>query len=164
MQKQWSVVSGQWLVKTPLQLIAVFAIAFALMGAADEAARFDKLGNNMMCACGCRQILLQCNHVGCQYSDRMRNELIAGLQRGESDDLVIQAFVQKYGQTVLAAPMASGFNWVAWIMPFVALVAGLAIAVVFALKWRSLPQPAATAEGEPIPEAFRQRARKETEL
>ena len=135
-----------------------------LLGAGDEAARFDKLGNKMMCACGCRQILLQCNHVGCQYSDRMRNELISGLERGESDDLVIQAFVQKYGQTVLAAPMASGFNWVAWIMPFVALLAGLAIAVVVALRWRSLPQPAAAAEGPPIPDAFRQRARKETEV
>jgi cytochrome c-type biogenesis protein CcmH/NrfF len=161
---QCPVPSGQWSAKKTMQVCAVFALTLLMLGAGDEAARFDKLGNNMMCACGCRQILLQCNHVGCQYSDRMRNELISGLQRGESDDLVVQAFVQKYGQTVLAAPMASGFNWVAWIMPFVALIAGLAIAVVVALKWRSLPQPAATSEGPPIPDAFRQRARKETEL
>ena len=50
-----------------------------------------------MCACGCRQILLECNHVGCSYSDRMRDELSTALTRGDSDDLVLQAFVQKYG-------------------------------------------------------------------
>ena len=160
---QWLAASGQWSVKKILQLCAVLALTIILLGAGDEAARFNNLGHKMMCACGCRQILLQCNHVGCQYSDRMRNELSAGLARGECDDLVIQAFVQKYGQTVLAATMASGFNWIAWIMPFVALITGLAIAIVVALKWRALPQPAA-AEGPPIPDAFRQRARKETEL
>ena len=87
------------------------------MGAGDDP-RFDKLGHKMMCACGCRQILLECNHVGCSYSDRMRDELQTALTRGDSDDLVLQAFVQKYGPTVLAAPPATGFNLVAWVMPF----------------------------------------------
>ena len=77
-----------------------------------------------MCVCGCSQILLECNHVGCTYSDRMRGELMAGLDRGENDDLTLQDFVQKYGPTVLAAPTATGFNRVAWIMPFLALALG----------------------------------------
>ena len=75
-----------------------------------------------MCMCGCNQVLLECNHVGCTYSDRMRNELTAGLQRGDSDSLVLQSFVQKYGNTVLAAPTTTGFNVVAWIMPFAVFV------------------------------------------
>ncbi len=33
--------------------------------------------------------------------------------------------MQKYGPTVLAAPTTTGFNRVAWIMPFLALVLGL---------------------------------------
>ena len=99
---------------------------FALLGAGDEGARFNSLGHRLMCVCGCSQILLECNHVGCTYSDRMRGELMAGLDRGENDDLTLQDFVQKYGPTVLAAPTATGFNRVAWIMPFLALVLGLA--------------------------------------
>jgi cytochrome c-type biogenesis protein CcmH/NrfF len=145
------------------QACAVVALTLLLLGAGDDA-RFNNLGHKMMCACGCRQILLQCNHVGCTYSDRMRNELSAGLERGESDDLVLQAFIQKYGQTVLAAPIASGFNWVAWITPFAAFIAGIAIAILVALKWRALPQPAVPPGGAAALEAFRQRARKETEL
>jgi len=34
----------------------------------------------------------------------MRNELMSDVTRGDSDSLVQQAFVQKYGPTVLAAP------------------------------------------------------------
>ena len=58
-----------------------------------------------MCICGCGQILLECNHVGCPDSDGMRNELMTAVSRGDSDSLVEQAFVQKYGPTVLAAPL-----------------------------------------------------------
>jgi cytochrome c-type biogenesis protein CcmH/NrfF len=141
---------------------AILALTLALTGAGEDA-RFNEIGHKMMCACGCRQILLQCNHVGCQYSDRMRNELSAGLARGDSDDLVIQAFIQKYGQTVLAAPTATGFNWIAWIMPPLVFLAGIAAAIVVMLKWRSLPRTnPAVAGGEPVLDQFRQQARKET--
>jgi cytochrome c-type biogenesis protein CcmH/NrfF len=160
-ETHWSVVSGQWLVKKSLSLMAIFALMVTLTGAGEDA-RFDQLGHKMMCACGCRQILLQCNHVGCQYSDRMRGELSAGLGRGDSDDLVLQAFVQKYGQTVLAAPTTTGFNRVAWIMPFVVFLAGIAAAVLVILKWKSLTQAPATAGAEPALDSFRQQARKET--
>ncbi len=71
-----------------------------------------------MCTCGCGQILLECNHVGCQSSEKMRNELLAALDKGDNDDLILQGFVQEYGPTVIAAPTATGFNRIAWIMPF----------------------------------------------
>src|SRR5574341_956062 len=97
------------LLRRSAQVLLVCVATVLLMGAGDDA-RFDKLGHNLMCACGCRQVLLECNHVGCSYSDRMRDELSTALTRGDSDDLVLQAFVQKYGPTVLAAPPAAGFN------------------------------------------------------
>ena len=61
----------------------------------------------------------------------MRNELTAGLERGDSDSLVLQSFVQKYGNTVLAAPTTTGFNRVAWIMPFAVFAAALALTIWF---------------------------------
>ncbi len=96
-----------------------------LMGAGDQAARFNDLGHRMMCVCGCNQILLECNHVGCTYSDRMRAELVAAVDRGDNDDLTLQSFVQKYGPPVLAAPTKTGFDRVAWVAPYLALVLGL---------------------------------------
>ena len=152
----------QWPAKRIAQACSVAVLIILLMGAGDDA-RFDRLGHKMICACGCRQILLECNHVGCQYSDRMRGELSTWLARGDSDDLVLQAFMQKYGQTVLAAPTTSGFNRVAWITPFAVFLAGIALAVFVVLRWRSLPQAAAAGSaGVQTLESYRQQARKET--
>jgi cytochrome c-type biogenesis protein CcmH len=160
---QWSVLRGQWSVRKILTVAAILLLALPVVGAGEDA-RFDRLGHRMICACGCRQILLECNHVGCRYSDRMRGELSTWLARGDSDDLVLQAFVQKYGQTVLAAPTTSGFNWVAWITPFVVLVAGVALAVLVTLRWKAR-QPAGASAGAGAAaglDHFREQARKET--
>ena len=95
--------------------VLLCAAIFTLLGAGDPASRFNEIGHQMMCICGCNQILLECNHVGCPASDGMRNELQAAVTRGDSDSLVEQAFVQKYGPTVLAAPTAKGFDRAAYI-------------------------------------------------
>src|ERR1039458_4676465 len=98
-----------------IHALVLTAAVFLFMGAGDDSARFKDLGHRMMCTCGCGQVLLECNHVGCQSSDKMRNQLQAALDRGDNDDLILQGFVQEYGPTVIAAPTATGFNRVAWI-------------------------------------------------
>jgi len=67
-------------VSRSLQAAMLCLIVFALLGASDEGARFNNLGHRLMCVCSCNQILLECNHVGCTYSDRMRGELVAALE------------------------------------------------------------------------------------
>lgn len=155
-------------VKHGLQAVALSLGLLVLLGAGDSGARFNELGHRMMCVCGCGQILLECNHVGCRYSDRMREELMAALDRGDSDDLTLQAFVQKYGTTVIAAPTTKGFNRVAWVMPFVALALGLGTVVLVVRAWKNRPVPALAdgikpARGSEL-EQFRAQAQKETEL
>src|SRR5579859_8057057 len=70
-----------------------------LMGAGDSTSRVEKLGHQLMCVCSCGQILMECNHVGCTYSDTMRKELAAGVDGGKSDSEVLAMFVEKYGTT-----------------------------------------------------------------
>lgn len=153
--------------KRAVQVILLTTALLTFMGAGDDNARFNELGHKLMCACGCGQILLECNHVGCTYSDRMRGELAAAIDRGENDDLALQSFVQKYGPTVLAAPPTTGFNRVAWVMPFVALVFGIGLTVLIVRAWRSrpaaLPSGVAQVTG-PEFDAFRKKAREETEV
>lgn len=150
-----------------LHIALLCLTVFAFLGAGDDG-RFSSLGHKLMCVCGCNQILLECNHVGCTYSDRMRGELMAGLDRGENDDLTLQDFVQKYGPTVLAAPTATGFNRVAWIMPFLALVLGLLTTIFIVLAWRKRPALAAPGGVFPVRggelERFRTQARKDTQI
>ena len=149
-------------------LILLTLAVFTLLGAGDEAARVNDLGHRMMCVCGCNQILLECNHVGCAYSDRMRAELIAAVDRGDNDDLTLQGFVQKYGTTVMAAPTKTGFNRVAWIMPYFVLVLGLVMVTLIVRAWRSrplvLPVGAVAAVHGAELEHFRDQARKDTEV
>jgi len=141
---------------------------FGLMGAGDQSARFNDLGHQLMCICGCHEILLECNHVGCPDSDGMRNELMGALMRGDSDSLVEQAFVQKYGPTVLAAPPTSGFSRAAWIAPFVALMLGILAVGAVVRMWKNRPAPAIADGLRPLRgtelERFREQARRETEL
>jgi len=139
---------------------------FAFLGAGDENARFNGLGHRMMCVCGCNQILLECNHVGCNYSDHMREELIAAINHGDNDDLVLQAFIQKYGTTVLAAPTSRGFNRVAWTMPYAVLVLGLGVVTMIVRAWgrKAVALREAAGPTDPAMEAFRDQAQRETEL
>jgi len=153
--------------KRSAHLAVVILTIFLFLGAGDDA-RFNKLGHSMMCICGCKQILLECNHVGCPSSDKMRNELIAALDRGDNNDLILQGFVQNYGATVIAAPTATGFNRVAWIMPFVALALGMAFVVIVVRSWRNKPTPA-LADGIKIRRGdelddYKRKARRETDL
>jgi cytochrome c-type biogenesis protein CcmH/NrfF len=97
----------------------------------------------------------------------MRNELMAGLDRAESDDLILQGFVQNYGPTVIAAPTVTGFNRVAWIMPFAALALGMAFVVLVVRSWKNKPTPA-LADGITISRGgelddYKRKARQETD-
>ena len=153
--------------KRVVQLSLLVLALFTFMGAGDDSGRFNDLGHKLMCACGCGQILLECNHVGCTYSDRMRGELAAAIDRGDSDDLSLQSFVQKYGPTVLAAPPTTGFNRVAWVMPFAALVFGILLTVYIVRAWKSRPAAAPSGVAPvtgPELDVFRQQARRDTDL
>jgi len=152
-----------------LHLIAIlFLTTMVMPGAGDDSTRIERLGHQMMCVCGaCNQYLLECNHVGCAYSSRMREELGANVSSGKSDSSILQFFIEKYGATVLAAPTKTGFDRVAWIIPYVALLVGIAIVVVAA---RVLKRRIASGSmpSTPLPstelDRFRELARKETEI
>ena len=93
---------------------------------------------------------------------------MTAVNRGDSDSLVEQSFVQKYGPTVLAAPTTSGFDRTAWIVPFVALALGLSTVVLVIRAWKNRPAPALAGDLRPVRgaelEQFRDQARKETDL
>jgi cytochrome c-type biogenesis protein CcmH/NrfF len=143
----------------------VIAFAVALLGASGDTARFDELGHHrVICVCGCNQMLLECNHVGCTYSDKMRQELSAAVQNEPNDDAILQSFVREYGTTVLAAPSARGFDRVAWIMPFAVFFGATFGAAIVIRKWKERqPAPAIPANSTAF-DPYREQARRETEL
>jgi len=153
--------------KRLLRMLLLSAALLSVFATGGDQARFNNLGHQMICMCGCNQILLECNHVGCTYSDRMRNQLMAGLTRGDSETQVQQWFVQEYGLTVLAAPVNRGFGRVAWVTPFAVFLGALLVATLVIRNWRRHPLAVGDHQGEPASReltTYRDQARRETEI
>jgi cytochrome c-type biogenesis protein CcmH len=136
---------------------ALVGIATTLVPVHLEAQKTDRakaLGTKLMCMCGCGQILTQCNHLNCPSSGPMLKELDAHVAKGEADDLIIQDFVQEYGEKVLSSPPSTGFNAIAWYIPGGAFVIGLAIVVVLIRLWRGrdVARLASASGAAPLPD------------
>lgn len=151
-----------------IQSGALCVILVAMLGARQSP--YERIGHELMCACGCGQILLECNHVGCPDSARMINELRAQVGTGAPDATILNWFTTKYGATILAAPMRGGFDTIAWIMPIAVFL--FATIGTFFLVWiwkRRVPELASATARAPqssvSPEhaALRERIRRETE-
>ena len=142
---------------------AVCLLAIVMLGA-DSSSRFNRIGHNMICVCGCSQVLLECNHVGCPDSDRMIGELRQQMAGGGSDTSILNWFAAKYGPTVLAAPIRGGFDNVAWIAPVaVFLLATFGTAILIRIWSRRTVNRLQTA-GPPIASNLRDRIRRETQI
>jgi cytochrome c-type biogenesis protein CcmH len=154
--------SWQWVLQVSLcSLLALTLIAFAAHAQSTDRAK--TLGQKLMCVCGCNQILTSCNHVGCQYSHKMLQELDALVARNESDDLILQAFVQEYGPTVLSEPPTKGFNWAAWIVPIVAPLIALFAVWEVVRRWRQRAALAPAGGGAPVSAELLARAQHEAD-
>jgi cytochrome c-type biogenesis protein CcmH len=152
-----------------MRLVAAVALGtLVLVGAGDDSARIEKLGHKVICMCGCNQVLLECNHYGCPYLTPEQQELVAAVDKGDSDSGILDAFVAKYGPTVLAAPTTHGFDQVAWIMPYFVLALGVGGVGLVVRNWHkraaAAPAPVRPSSNLPDLDRFREQARKETEL
>jgi cytochrome c-type biogenesis protein CcmH/NrfF len=153
-------------VKKFLKLLLLPCALVLLMGADNQEARFQNLGGKIMCSCGCAQMLLKCNHVGCPNSDQMIRELRANVVRTKDDEAVLNWFRTKWGVTAVVEPSTHGFELLAWILPAAGLGLGLLLVIVLIRNWKMRPAPAAAADVNLAPdlEALRARARRETEI
>lgn len=114
-------------------------------------ARVQELSGQLLCMCGCTQILNECTHQGtddCLTHDNIMAELEHRVAGGESDSLILQSFVQEYGPQILVVPPARGFDLTAWLMPIFASLAGLTLALVVVQRWRERGFKPAKAGGE----------------
>lgn len=150
--------------RTVVCALAVCLVAVMAMGAADNGARFSDISNKLMCTCGCGQVLAQCNHLGCSSLARENDELHTAINRGDSDNTILIAFQNEYGPTVLAAPMLTKFNMVAWVVPPAFLLLGILGTVFLVRRWRQRVASQPRVEHGPAFQAMREKIRKETQL
>ena len=98
-----------------------------------------------------------------ELANQMRGVIRDRLKAGETREQIEAYFVDKYGEWVLLAPKKRGFNLLAWILPFVGVVAGGIAVAVIARRWAAREARAAAAAPPPNPEdePYRERVRRE---
>ena len=106
--------------------VSIFVAALFFMsvsGTSFAGSLLQDLENALMCKCDdkCGKVLVNCT---CSTSDKTRAKFSKMLDSGLTVDQIIKSQVDEYGETVLSAPTKFGFNLTAWVMPFIALVAG----------------------------------------
>jgi len=101
-----------------------------------------------------------CETQACvQWRDLIRQKLAAG----EKPEQIINYFQATYGDRVLQEPPRGGFTGLVWILPFVGLVAGVAILVIVLRRMTAQPAPV-KLEAAPSEPADEYRERLEREL
>ena len=123
-------------------MLALSAVAATLR--AQQTDRAKEIGGKLLCGigtplCDCKQILTQCNHVGCRNSAGMLKTLDQAIARGESETAIVQGFVAEFGTAVLSEPSKSGLNLVAWYLPAATLFGGLVLVLFVISRWRKRP-------------------------
>jgi cytochrome c-type biogenesis protein CcmH len=143
------------------QALLLAAVVCFSLGATDPGTRFNKIGGKLMCSCGCAQSLLGCDHVGCPNRGSEMDQLRDGIANGQSDEVILDGFVARWGATVLGAPTTKGFDLLAWIMPFAVAAVALIGTILLVRNWAKNQPKLASASGT---QADPVRARAETEM
>jgi cytochrome c-type biogenesis protein CcmH/NrfF len=95
-----------------------------------------RVGRQLRCKCGCQDSVATCSMIGCEYS-KPGKETIAKLQSlGFTDNQIIDKFVQEYGADIRLFPPSA----TSWLVPYLALIPGLALIYLFVRKYRK-PKP-----------------------
>ncbi len=113
----------------------------------------DALEHRIHCQCGCTLDIYTCRTTDftCPVSPAMHADVLRLIAGGYTGDEILHAFAAVYGERVLMAPWASGFNWAGYLTPFVVL-GGAAVGVAVLIgRWRraALAGAASPAAGPP---------------
>jgi cytochrome c-type biogenesis protein CcmH len=115
---------------TRLALALILALSLAPLAVAQQAPTQQDIEEALTCQCGCGLTVHSCNHLQCPSGEPMKDEIRRRLGLGESRETILAAFATKYGEKVLSSPTWQGFNRLAWITPFAALIVAGTILVV----------------------------------
>lgn len=124
-------------------VLTIVAAPAAVVRVRAELDHAHELGKKIKCSCGgCEQSAGTCYHVGgafsgpCDIAKTMIKEIQGHLDKGLSDERVIQAMIREYGPGAYMEPPKEGFGLVAWLMPGVYLLAGAALVFFVISRWR----------------------------
>jgi cytochrome c-type biogenesis protein CcmH/NrfF len=149
--------------KSSFLLLVLVAASMAQTGTPLTNPSVRRIGEQLMCQCGCGATVTGCNMINCHFSEPVRQKILTMVNAGKPDSEIIDSFVKEYGKVILMKPTAEGFDLMAWIMPFVGLAFGLLV-LWYVIRRFSRPRPASSGPQMSTADYDRYRERIEKDL
>jgi len=132
-------------------LLSPVSVAAQETGLVDRSTAERDLENEIMCNCGgCHLPVGTCGMPNCHGKSGQYERLRKYLGEGKSRDEVLAAFVRDFGsEDILAQPPNRGFNRLAWMLPYGAALAGIAVVGVMAVRWTRKDEAGPDRAGAP---------------
>jgi len=130
--------------------------------AGDNDEAIKRIEQQIHCTCGCNLDVFTCRTTdfSCTYSPELHREVVALYDNGKTAQQILDAFVAKYGEKVLMAPVPRDFNLLGYLLPGAVITAGavmLAVVIGRRERRRSLALASASPSGavarDPAPAA-----------
>ncbi len=105
-------------------------------------ATVGEIAQELTCTCGCNMVVSACEGtMDCGAAADIKNQILEKLSIGQSKEEIIAFFVSRYGEKILSAPTKRGFNLMAWVLPFAAVIFGIGAVYALLKDWTSRKEP-----------------------
>lgn len=120
---------------TYVSVLAALALGFSPVGAATTA-EIKAVAEDLVCLCGnCnRESLATC--LCTDFAVPEREAIGLALDQDQTRQQIIDGYVARFGPMALAVPPREGFNLLAWVAPFLALLFGVALVRTLLVRWK----------------------------
>lgn len=121
-------------------LSAIFVLNIAMTQVAlaeftEDSAELKAIANDFICNCGCNENLKDCESETCNTSANLKEIIVTMLDEGTPKADITSFLRTNYGDELLAAPPKEGFNWMAYVTPFIVVIGGTIGLTVVLLGW-----------------------------
>lgn len=123
-------------------IVSLMSVPFAYALTAGE------ITQGLTCTCGCNMVVSACEgSMECTVAKKITDKVEKMIAQGQSKAQIIQYFVDTEGERILAAPTKKGFNLIAWILPFLAVLLGGGLVYIFLDKCLTSRKSASDEQG-----------------
>ena len=132
-----------WRSRSVLATSAVLVVVLAIWGATLLAAARPRSLDDRVTEVASQLQCLPCQGESVadspsSWAAQVRAVIRQRLASGQSEQQVIQYFVDRYGENIRQDPPKSGFTLLMWLGPLAALAAGMALVALVARRWRAV--------------------------
>jgi cytochrome c-type biogenesis protein CcmH/NrfF len=132
-------------------LLLLLGVASAALCLGQEPVSFQDIEESLTCQCGCGLTVHSCNHLQCPSAIPLREEIRAQMNAGKDKAAILAYFSDKYGEKILSAPTAAGFNLIAWVAPFLVVGLGGVFLAITLKRWSARSRPPSSEAVPPPP-------------